>query len=100
MVRDEHSDVVSLEPGRQGARNVKTWTDGGRAAPIAWVIAAEPAVHLATVANLAYGKDEIDFARGLKAEPVDLVRAKSIDLLVPPNSGIVIEGERTPGELE
>src|SRR5258707_15737896 len=50
--------------------------------------------------NLAYGKDEIDFAGGLKGEPVDLVRAKSIDLLVPANSEIVIEGEVRPGELE
>jgi 2,5-furandicarboxylate decarboxylase 1 len=100
MLRDEHSVVVNLGPGRQGARNVRTWTDGGKAAPIAWVISAEPAVHLATVANLVYGKDEIDFAGGLKGEPVHLVRAKSIDLLVPANSEIVIEGEVRPDELE
>src|SRR5262249_14242774 len=37
---------------------------------------------------------------GLKGEPVHLVRAKSIDLLVPANSEIVIEGEVRPGELE
>jgi len=100
MLRDDHSVVVNLGPGRQGARNVKTWTDRGKTAPIAWVIATEPAVHLATVANLAYGKDEIDFAGGLKGEPVDLVRTKSIDLLVPANSEIVIEGEVRPGELD
>jgi UbiD family decarboxylase len=100
MLRDEHSVIVNLGPGRQGTRNVRTWTDRGKAAPIAWVIAAEPAVHLATVANLAYGADEIDFAGGLKGEPVDLVGAKSVDLLVPASSEIVIEGEVRPGELE
>jgi UbiD family decarboxylase len=100
MLRDEHSVVINLAPGRQGTRNVRTWTDHGKAAPIAWVIAADPAVHLATVANLAYGKDEIDFAGGLKGEPVDLVRAKSIDLLVPANCEIVIEGEVRPDEME
>jgi UbiD family decarboxylase len=36
---------------------------------------------------------------GLKGEPVDLVRAKSIDLLVPANSEIVIEGKISPGEV-
>jgi len=100
MLRDEHSVVINLGPGRQGTRNVKTWTDSGKAAPIAWVIATEPAVHLATVANLPYGKDEMDFAGGLKGEPIDLVRTKSIDLLAPANSEIIIEGEVRPGELE
>jgi len=100
MLRDEHSVVINLGPGRQGTRNVKTWTDSGKAAPIAWVIATEPAVHLATVANLPYGRDEMDFAGGLKGEPIDLVRTKTIDLLAPANSEIVIEGEVRPGELE
>ena len=100
MLRDEHSVVVNLTPGRQGTRNARTWTDRGKKAPIAWVIATEPAVHLATVANLPYGKDEMDFAGGLKGEPVELVRARTIDLGVPANSEIVIEGEVTPGEME
>ena len=99
MLRDAHSVVVNLTPGRQGTRNARTWTDRGKKAPIAWVIASEPAVHLATVANLPYGKDEIDFAGGLKGEPIELVRTRTIDLLVPANSEIVIEGEITPGEL-
>jgi UbiD family decarboxylase len=99
MLRDDRSVVVNLTPGRQGTRNARTWTDRGKKAPIAWVIASEPAVHLATVANLPYGKDEMDFAGGLKGEPIELVRARTVDLLVPANSEIIIEGEVTPGEL-
>ena len=100
MVRDDHSVVVNLSPGRQGTLNARTWTDRGKRAPIAWVIATEPAVHLATVANLPYGKDEMEFAGGLKGEPIELVRCKTIDLHVPANSEIVIEGEIAPGEME
>ena len=100
MVRDAHSVVINLTPGRQGDRNVKSWNDRGKKAPIAWVIATEPAIHLATVANLPYGKDEMDFAGGLKGEPIDLVRGKTHDLLVPANSEFIIEGEVAPGELE
>jgi hypothetical protein len=51
--------VINPAPGRQVFMCARTWTDQGRPAPIAWVIAAEPAVHLATVANLKYGQDEI-----------------------------------------
>jgi UbiD family decarboxylase len=100
MVRDDHSVVVNLTPGRQGTRNTQTWTQRGKKAPIAWVIATEPAIHLATVANLPYGEDEIEFAGGLKGEPVELVHCKSVDLDVPTNSEIIIEAEIAPGEME
>jgi UbiD family decarboxylase len=99
MVRDQGSVVVNLSPNRQGTRNVQTWTEKGKKAPIAWVIAAEPAVHLATVANLPYGNDEIELAGGLMGEPVELVRCKTIDLLVPANSEIIIEADIAPGDL-
>jgi len=100
MVRDSHSVVVNLSPGRQGTFNAKTWTDRGKKAPIAWIIATEPAIHLATVANLPQGKDEMEFAGSLKGEPIELVRCKTIDLHVPANSEIIIEGEIAPGETE
>jgi UbiD family decarboxylase len=100
MVLDDHKVVVNLSPGRQGTHNVRTWTDRGKRAPIAWVIASEPVVHLATIANLPPGKDEIDFAGGLKGEAIELVKCKTIDLHVPANTEIVIEGEIKPGEVE
>lgn len=100
MMRDDRSLVVNLSPGRQGTRNVRTWTEKGKKAPIAWVIAAEPVVHLATVANLPYGKDEIELAGGLKGEPIDLVRCKTIDLRVPARAEIIVEAEIAPGELD
>ncbi|MCC6887664.1 MAG: UbiD family decarboxylase [Hyphomicrobiales bacterium] len=100
MKRNDHSVVVNLSPNRQGTLNVKSWHDKGKKAPVAWVIAAEPAVHLATVANLPYGKDEIELAGALKGEPIDLVRCKSIDLLVPACAEIIVEAEITPGEVD
>ena len=51
-VRDENHVVVNINPGRHGHNQVSTWLDKGEPAPIAWVIAAEPAVHLASVAAL------------------------------------------------
>jgi UbiD family decarboxylase len=100
MVRDSRSVVINLAPGRQGFRNVKTWTDKGKIAPIAWVTATEPAVHLATVANLPYGKDEMEFAGGLKGEPIELIRCKTVDLHVPATAEIIIEGQITPGDVD
>ncbi len=100
MVRDDRSVVINLSPNRQGTRNVRTWTEKGKKAPIAWVIATEPVIHLATVANLPYGRDEIELAGGLKGEPIELVRCKTTDLKVPANAEIIIEAEIAPGETD
>ena len=100
MVRDNRTVVVNLSPNRQGTRNVQSWTEKGKKAPIAWVIATEPVIHLATVANLPYGRDEIELAGGLKGEPIELVRCKTIDLAVPANAEIIVEAEIAPSELD
>lgn len=100
QVRDERSVVSNLAPGRQGYLNTLTWTDKGKVAPIAWVIAAPPAVHLATVANLPYGTDEIGIAGGMLGAAVPMVKCRTIDLLVPAEAEIVVEGEIRPGETD
>ncbi|MDO8595204.1 MAG: UbiD family decarboxylase, partial [Sulfuricaulis sp.] len=100
MVRDETSVIANLTPAHHGYHNVLTWNNKGKLAPIAWVIAAPPAVHLAGVANLPYGYDEFSLAGGMMGEAVGMVKCKTIDLLVPADAEIIIEGEIHPGETE
>ncbi len=97
-VRDATSVVANLSPGRQGLLNVCTWTDQGMPAPIAWIIGAHPIVQYAATANLPWGSDEIEIAGGVLETPVKVVKARSIDLLVPADTEIVIEGEVYPEE--
>jgi UbiD family decarboxylase len=78
--------------------HARSYTDKGKPAPIAWVIATEPVIHLASVANLPPNADEIDVAGGLKGEPIEMVKCRTVDLKVPANAEIVIEGEVLPGE--
>ncbi len=99
QVLDGQRVIANLTPGRQGYLNAKSFHDRGQAAPIAWVIGAEPVVYCAAVANLTYGVDELHFAGGLQGTPVELVRAVTSDLLVPANAEIVIEGEVHAGEM-
>ena len=44
------------------------------------------------------GQDEIEFAGGLKGEPIELVRSRPSTCNVPANSEIIVEAEITPGE--
>lgn len=98
MVRDGKHVAVNLNPGRHGMRCASSWWRQGKPAPIAWVLGAEPAVPLAAVANVPYGVDELTIAGGLKRAPIEVVRAKSIDLMVPARAEIVIEARLHPGE--
>ena len=84
---------MQSSPNRQGYHYSRTYLDQGKPAPIAWVVATEPVIHLAAVANMPLGVDEITVAGGLKGEPIELVKAKTVDLMVPANAEIIIEGE-------
>ena len=65
----------------------------GRNLEVAVVLGAHPAVHLAAGAKVAKDVDELDIAGGLLGQPVELVKCRSIDIEVPANAEIVLEGE-------
>jgi 2,5-furandicarboxylate decarboxylase 1 len=100
QVRDDQSVIVNLSAAGQGTRNTRTYTNAARRAPIAWVIGADPAVLLSATAKLPYGVNEVTVAGGLTGAPIDLVKAQTVDLLVPANAEFIIEGEVIPGEID
>ena len=98
QVADKNRVIVNLAPAGQGTRNVRSYLDKGRPAPIAWVVGADPAVLVSATAKMPYGVNEIEVAGGLTGAPVEMVQASSVDLLVPANAEFIIEGEVMPGE--
>lgn len=98
MVLDQRQVAVNLNPGRHGFRCASSYWRLGKPAPIAWVLGAEPVVPLAAVANVPYGVDEMTIAGGLKGDSIEVVRAKSVDLMVPARAEIIIEAELRPGD--
>lgn len=99
MVRDQRHLVINLTPGRHGTLCYESYVTKGKPAPFAWVVGTEPVIHLSAVANVPYGTDEMTIAGGLKGEPVEVVKAKTVDLLVPANAEFIIEGEIHPDEF-
>ena len=65
----------------------------GQNLEVAIVLGAHPAVHLAAGAKVAMEVDEFDLAGALLGQPVELVKCKTIEVEVPANAEIVIEGE-------
>ena len=68
--------------------------------PIAIVIGAAPVVVFTSPQKLAVDLDELAVAGGLAGAPVRVVKARTVDLMVPADAEIVIEGFIDPERLE
>jgi UbiD family decarboxylase len=64
----------------------------GRGMPCAIVLGCPPFVAFMGPQKLPIGVDELDVAGGLAGGPINVVRGHSVDLLVPAESEVVIEG--------
>jgi UbiD family decarboxylase len=71
----------------------------GRKLEIAVAIGNHPAVLLGSQLYLGLGDDEYDNIGALLGEPLRLVRCKTVDLEVPADAEIVLEGELDPEHL-
>jgi len=65
---------------------------GDKTMPCAIVLGAPPCVAFVAPMKLPLGLDEIGVAGAVVGEPINVVRAKTVDLLVPAEAEIVIEG--------
>ncbi|MBC9879888.1 UbiD family decarboxylase [Bradyrhizobium sp. INPA01-394B] len=70
----------------------------GKRLPIAVAIGNHPAVLLGSQLYLGLGDDEFDNIGGMLGEPLRLVKCKTVDLEVPAEAEIVLEGELYPDE--
>ena len=69
-----------------------------KGAPLEMAIAVglDPLIELAAVAQVAAGVDKIELAGALREAPVELVRARTVDVLVPSTAEVVVEGRVLP----
>lgn len=99
MIHDKRHLGILLIPSEQhGGAIWRQYESQGKAMPIAIVIGADPACHMAAITSLDPGQSEVAFAGSLLGEPVRLVKCETSDLQVPAEAEIVIEGEVLPGE--
>jgi 4-hydroxy-3-polyprenylbenzoate decarboxylase len=83
---------------RVGANNYRKWAARGEKMPVAAVIGTDPATVFSGLAPVPEGLSNFVFAGFLRGEPVELVPARSVDLEVPANAEIVLEGYVDPTE--
>ncbi len=84
--------MVGIAPNHHLALFARRAAALGRALDIAVVIGAHPAIQLAACLYLGVGDDELECAGRLLGEPVNVVKARTVDLMVPAEAELVLEG--------
>jgi len=83
---------------RVGANNYRKWAARGERMPVAAVVGCDPTTVFAGLSPVPEGVSNYVFASFLRGEPLELVRAKTVDLEVPAHAEIVLEGYVDPTE--
>ena len=98
QVYDRNTTGMHWQKHKDGAGQARGYEREGRRMEVAVAIGCDPASVFSAIAPLPPGVSEFLFAGFLRGEPVPLVRGKTIDLLVPAEAEIVLEGYVEPGE--
>ena len=81
-----------------GAQHYRVAERLGKRMPVAVALGPDPALAYSATAPMPEGLDELMLAGFLRRERVELVKCVTIDLEVPANAQIVLEGYVEPGE--
>ncbi|GHD22161.1 3-octaprenyl-4-hydroxybenzoate carboxy-lyase [Tianweitania populi] len=92
QVLNRNQAIMRWLPARGGARHHRAWQKLGRDMPVAIAIGADPATILAAVMPLPEGMSELSFSGVLRRKAGRIGRGVSVDLPVPADAEMVIEG--------
>lgn len=99
-VYDDRTTGMHWQIHKDGAEHFRKLRKGGKGRlPVACVIGADPATMFAAACPLPSGMDEMMLAGFLRKKSVELVKCKTIDLEVPAEAEIVLEGYVEEGEM-
>jgi 4-hydroxy-3-polyprenylbenzoate decarboxylase len=98
QVFDARTTGMHWQKHKDGAGQARGYERSGRRMEVAAALGADPATVFSAVAPLPPGISEFLFAGFLRGGPVPLVPARTVDLLVPAEAEIVLEGYVDPGE--
>ena len=82
----------SIELRTGGYLHWQEWKKRGAPMPVAIVLGCPPVVSFTAVQKMPEKLDELWVSGGLVGKPLNVVRARTVDLLVPAEAEVVIEG--------
>ncbi|HQA07459.1 MAG TPA: menaquinone biosynthesis decarboxylase [Syntrophomonadaceae bacterium] len=98
QVFDSKTTGMHWHTHHDGAAIYRKNCQQGKPTEVAIALGGDPAITYAATAPLPPGIDELLFAGFLRKKPVELVKCKTVDLEVPADAEIVLEGYVDPWE--
>jgi len=99
QIFDERTTAMHWQVHKVGARHGKRYYERNEPMPVAVALGGDPALSFSATAPLPDGLDEILFAGFLRRKSIEMVKCKTIDLEVPADVDLVLEGYVQPGEM-
>jgi len=99
QVYDDHRTGLHCHIHHDGYRVFRQYQEAQTNMEVAIALGGDPAVTYAASAPMPWGMDELLLAGFLRGKKVELVKCKTIDLEVPGNAEIILEGYVDPGEM-
>ncbi|MDG5816078.1 UbiD family decarboxylase [Chitinispirillales bacterium ANBcel5] len=97
QIVDKRSATVSVSPKGHLAIHMREAEKRGKALKMAVAIGVSEFLVMAGGASFALGVDEYSMAGAWARKPLEIIRCRGVDLEVPAQSEIVLEGELKPG---
>ena len=99
QIIDETHALIHWQKHKRGAQHSEITKESGNKIPAAIVIGGEPSTIFSSIAPVPEGLDKYLFAGITQKRGIKTVRCKTIDLDVPANAEIVLEGYVDPTDL-
>lgn len=98
QVFDRNTTGMHWHIHKDGSHYFQEYRKARRRMEVAVAVGTDPAVTYASTAPMPRGVDEMILAGFIRRRPVPMVRAKTVDLLVPAEAEFILEGYVDPGE--
>ncbi len=99
QIVDSTHAIMHWQKHKRGAHHSDISKDKGEKIPTAIIIGGEPATIFSSIAPVPEGLDKYLFAGITRKKGIKTVKCKTIDLEVPANAEIVLEGYVDPADL-
>jgi len=100
QIVDRNTVTMHIVPGHHGAIIAEKYWDRGLTCPIAIVCGQEPQLWISSISPLPIEIGEYDWAGGLRNRAVEVVKGETVDLPIPAEAEIVLEGQMPPPQVE
>lgn len=98
QVFDRNTTGMHWHIHKDGAHHFREYLQAGKRMEVAVAIGADPAITYAATAPLPPGIDEMILAGFIRRDPVKMVQGITVDIQVPADAEIILEGYIDPAE--